>query len=112
MPVHGALQEAGRWQKLNHYLGAARRAGSISSQTANFAWAAWKHLSAETGHALSVPDAATGPNGELLYTWDEGIHHLELEGLGMQRRSFSIAIVPPACCGMRRIFLMLRSLLR
>jgi hypothetical protein len=31
------------------------------------------------GNLLSVPDACPGPDGQLLYTWDHGDHHLELE---------------------------------
>ena len=29
--------------------------------------------------ALSVPDASYGPDGQFLFLWDKGEHHLELE---------------------------------
>jgi hypothetical protein len=31
------------------------------------------------GFALPIPAACTGPDGQMLYTWDRGKHHLELE---------------------------------
>jgi hypothetical protein len=38
-------------------------------------WVAWE----ATGFALPIPAACTGPDGQLLYVWDRGRHHLELE---------------------------------
>lgn len=73
------LQEWGRVQHLNNYLGNIRDAGDIDPTTAAMAWDAWKALSEVTQRSLPVPDAAPGPNGELLYTWDKAEHHLELE---------------------------------
>jgi hypothetical protein len=32
-----------------------------------------------SGYALPVPAACSGPNGQMLYSWDRGRHHLELE---------------------------------
>jgi hypothetical protein len=51
----------------------------IPQRVARLAWNAWTTLSNSTGNALLVPDACPGPEGELLYTWDRGEHHLELE---------------------------------
>src|SRR5437588_11368997 len=51
----------------------------ITLRVARLAWNAWTALSNSTGNALLVPDACPGPDGELLYTWDRGDHHLELE---------------------------------
>ena len=31
------------------------------------------------GYALPVPAACSGPDGQMLYSWDRGRHHLELE---------------------------------
>ncbi|MFI5337799.1 MAG: hypothetical protein ACHQ5A_13510 [Opitutales bacterium] len=51
----------------------------ITPRVARLAWNAWTSLSNSTGNVLLVPDACPGPDGELLYTWDRGEHHLELE---------------------------------
>src|SRR5438552_1289918 len=51
----------------------------VTPRVARLAWEAWSALSNSVGNALLVPDACPGPNGELLYTWDRGEHHLELE---------------------------------
>src|SRR6266849_3437066 len=51
----------------------------ITPRVARLAWNAWTAMSNSTGNALLVPDACPGPDGELLYTWDRGEHHLELE---------------------------------
>jgi hypothetical protein len=51
----------------------------VTQRLARLAWDAWSALSDSTGNLLSVPDACPGPDGQLLYTWDRGDHHLELE---------------------------------
>jgi hypothetical protein len=52
---------------------------SISPSTALLAYNLWVYLWSATGFKLPVPDACPGPDGQLLYTWDQGEHHLELE---------------------------------
>ena len=71
--------ELTRLQRLNHYLAFVREAGDIASNTAETAWQTWKMLSSSMDRPLPVPDAAPGPDGQLLYTWNKGDHHLELE---------------------------------
>ncbi len=72
-------KELSRMQQLNYYLGSVRDAGDISESTATLALIAWATLSDAISNSLSVPDAAPGPEGQLLYAWNKGEHHLELE---------------------------------
>ncbi len=78
-----AEHELAREQHLYHYLTAIRVQGEIAPETAEAAWKMWKDckckLLEKTGKTLPVPDAAPGPNGELLYTWNKEEHHFELE---------------------------------
>lgn len=73
------LREKARAQKLSYYLGAISRAGEIDHHTAVLCWRAWLSLRNATSSLLPVPDACPGPDGQLLFTWDRGDHHLELE---------------------------------
>ena len=68
-----------RVQGLVDYLNQCVDQELITPRVARLAWNAWTSLSNSTGNALLVPDACPGPDGELLYTWDQGEHHLELE---------------------------------
>ena len=77
--VDAVIREQSRAQRLYHYLNAAMREGSLTSHTANLAWAIWNHLSEITLNCLAVPDACPGSQGQILYTWDKDEHHLELE---------------------------------
>ena len=83
-----AVTEESPYDLLENYLGSLRETGAISPQTATLAWNAWKHISDENGKSLPEPDASSGPNGELLYTWDKGEHHLELELFADGRAEF------------------------
>jgi hypothetical protein len=51
----------------------------IAPEMAHRAWRAWCQAWAASGFRLGVPDACSGPDGQLLYTWDRGRHHLEVE---------------------------------
>jgi|GEM_PF-1615165 len=51
----------------------------ISPETASIAGRVWFECWSATGFALPVPAACTGPDGQMLYTWDTITHHLELE---------------------------------
>jgi hypothetical protein len=68
-----------RVQGLVDYLNQMVDQELITPRVARLAWNAWTALSNSAGNALLVPDACPGPDGELLYTWDRGEHHLELE---------------------------------
>ena len=68
-----------RVQGLVDYLNQCVDQELLTPHVARLAWNAWTALSNSTGNALLVPDACPGPDGELLYTWDRGEHHLELE---------------------------------
>ena len=60
----------------------------ITRETASYAWVAWLDVRKATGFSLPVPAACTGPDGKLLYTWDRGRHHLELEIIPGQAAEF------------------------
>jgi hypothetical protein len=68
-----------RVQGLIDYLDRITADSLVTPQMARLAWDAWNRASAATGNALRVPDACPGPDGALLYTWDRGEHHFELE---------------------------------
>lgn len=51
----------------------------VSKQTADLARKAWWLLWQETGYLLPVPSACTGPDEQILYSWDKGEHHFEVE---------------------------------
>lgn len=53
--------------------------GLISPGIAKAAWTAWEGIQKTAGGQAPVPDACPGPSGQLLFTWDAGQHHLELE---------------------------------
>lgn len=60
----------------------------ISAGIASAARRAWEILFEATGYALPIPAACTGPDGKLLYSWDKGRHHLELELIPGQPAEF------------------------
>jgi hypothetical protein len=78
-PQPHQVKEFARHQRLFNYLVQIITAKEIAGDTANRAWKAWENLSKASDKTLSAPDAAPGPNGELLYTWDKAEHHFELE---------------------------------
>jgi hypothetical protein len=51
----------------------------ITAATAVEARKAWWVVWEATGFALPIPAACTGPDGQMLYSWDNNEHHLELE---------------------------------
>jgi hypothetical protein len=60
----------------------------IKRATAWVAARAWLDCWEATGYALPVPVACTGPDGQMLYTWDRKEHHLELEITPSETPSF------------------------
>jgi hypothetical protein len=68
-----------RVQGLIDYLDRITAQSLVTPQMARLAWDAWNKLSVATENALPVPDAGPCPDGQLLYTWDRGEHHFELE---------------------------------
>jgi hypothetical protein len=67
-----------RVQGLAYYLGTVSAAGEITPSTAALALKFWNELRRAV-RGLPVPDAAPGPEGQLLYTWNRAEHHLEAE---------------------------------
>ncbi|MDZ4687479.1 MAG: hypothetical protein SH850_20600 [Planctomycetaceae bacterium] len=51
----------------------------ISEDTAEVARWTWHMMWSASGYALPVPSACTGPDGRLMYSWDRGHNHLEVE---------------------------------
>lgn len=60
------------------YLREVFKSGLISPETAREARVAWLECWMATGYTLPVPAACTGPDGEMQYVWDRGVHHLQL----------------------------------
>lgn len=71
-----AIVAGGREAKLYGYLEQVAAEGLISRRLSTSAWEAWKTLA---DAMPDVPNACPGPDGSLLFTWDRGEHHLELE---------------------------------
>lgn len=71
--------ERTRDQKLCSYINNTCEAGKISPETAARAGDIWKLLGEAMHGTLPVPDVSPGPEGQLLFLWDKGEHHLELE---------------------------------
>jgi hypothetical protein len=67
-----------RIEGLAYYLGRIAQTGEIAAHTATLALQVWNDLHKATS-SLPVPDAAPGPDRQLLYTWNQGEHHLEFE---------------------------------
>ena len=60
----------------------------ITPETAALARKAWYAVWESTENALPIPAACTGPDGQMLYTWDRDRHHLELEIIPGQAAEF------------------------
>jgi hypothetical protein len=74
-----------------HYLRRVSTVGTdppITQQTADQARKAWWAVWEATTYALPIPAACTGPDGQMLYVWDRGRHHLELEIIPGQPAEF------------------------
>jgi hypothetical protein len=50
-----------------------------TSRIADLAWQAWCSIVANTHELMPVPFAGIGPDGAILFTWDNNENHLELE---------------------------------
>lgn len=62
---------------LSNYLDRVSHKGLIASDMALTALETWEIIKQQTN--LPTPVACPGPEGDLLLTWDNDIHHLELE---------------------------------
>ena len=62
-------------EKLKNYLAKAVQDGDLEQIVADWAMQVWQALP----KTLSMPDAAATPDGCLLYTWSNGVHHMEME---------------------------------
>jgi hypothetical protein len=51
----------------------------ITPATAELAMRAWHTIWTASRGQMPIPAACTGPGGQMLYAWDHGRHHLELE---------------------------------
>jgi hypothetical protein len=70
---------SGKTGFLNSYLNLLVQEGLVAKETADSAWQAWRDLDNYFLGELPVPGASPGPDGQILYTWDKGDHHLEIE---------------------------------
>ena len=79
-PTTVLIREANREvEELRRYVEETRRNRLISDDTARVALQTWANLQAATDGSLSVPNAAPGDDGHLMFAWDKGRHHLEIE---------------------------------
>ncbi len=60
----------------------------ISRDTALLAARAWTLIWDASDGKMPIPAACTGPDGQMLYAWDHGRHHLELEIIPQQPAEF------------------------
>ncbi len=74
-----AFRQKGREQRLYVYLGELRDSKRIDGYTAIIARRVWRELRRATADTIRVPNASAGGEGQVLYTWNEREHHLELE---------------------------------
>jgi hypothetical protein len=77
-----------RRQHLRRYLVEATRTGDTTSNIAAVAWRLWETACAAAGPKLRVPNAGTGPNGEVMFVWNANEHYLELEVFPDQTADF------------------------
>lgn len=68
-----------RIERVRAFLSERVVTGRISPEVARTADDALTALDAAIGPPLAVPKASTGPDGQVLLTWDEAEHHFELE---------------------------------
>jgi len=73
------LREAHRARGLKTYLDRIQLDGFISVEVKRKALLMWQRLYSVLGARLSVPDACPDEDGQILYTWDRGEHHFEVE---------------------------------
>ncbi|MBI2192385.1 MAG: hypothetical protein HYU36_10405 [Planctomycetes bacterium] len=64
---------------LEDYLRSLEDEGFIPSSMRRSALKLWKTLEHLSGHCLTIPGAAPGPDGKLFLVWGEGEHHFEAE---------------------------------
>ena len=80
------LREQARVQRLQLFLKDLVRQEDVEHYTATVAWRAWRTLSEDLVGTLPVPDVAAGADRQILFSWNSGEHHFELEiypsGLG------------------------------
>jgi hypothetical protein len=70
--------------QLHSYLNALVNEKIVSSPLASTAWRWWQNAEGQFVGQLPVPSAAPGPDGQILYTWDKGENHLEVEFCGAE----------------------------
>ena len=78
VPSDGLRHDQADAQSLADYLSRMVQLGDITHRTATLAWDAWNQF-VQADPALPPPNACPGPDGQLLFTWDDQEHHVELE---------------------------------
>lgn len=68
-----------RQVKLLAYLRGCAQHGSIPRGMIPFAWNIWSQVRTAMRGCILVPNASPGGEQQILYSWDNGEHHLELE---------------------------------
>ncbi len=73
------VQQKMRAQQLFDYLASLVLDQHITARTAGDARRAWEQLVKEFGSRVPVPDVGAGPDGQILFSWNNDEHHFELE---------------------------------
>jgi hypothetical protein len=74
-----SLARLRRLERLTTFLSARVRDGALRSAVQDLAWKAWQDAERAAGTSLVVPDVSAAAENTVLFTWDGGEHHLELE---------------------------------
>ncbi len=79
IPTQIFFQRRAPAERLKSYLAQAVREYGATQEVSRLAWRAWVQMNRTMNDRLSVPNAHTALGGQILYTWDRGAHHFELE---------------------------------
>ena len=81
VPINSSILEANRKtnELLRRYVEETKAKNLISDESARLALETWSKLQAATDGLLAVPNAAPGDDGQLMFAWDRGRHHAEIE---------------------------------
>jgi hypothetical protein len=77
--TRASIRENLRTALFMRYLRRVVRDSVVDTDTADLGRQMWSELSKAANGRLRVPNAAPALGGQLLYTWDRGAHHLEVE---------------------------------
>ena len=74
-----SVEEHGRAQRLHQYIEDAAASGRLTPPMAARTWNLWEMLYNVMNKRLRVPSACPGNDHDMMFTWRNGEHYLELE---------------------------------